>query len=119
MRKRNGRYEMSLNTSKREGRMTIIGKWNDDDVQAFFKDYQATYGSINGKDYTLIFDCTNMNVVSPDMMGGLEACMKLYTETGFKKVIFEVLDNPLFKRQLERAAKKGNVPNFEVVVVVG
>lgn len=98
--------------------MTIDKKeWTPQQVDEFVKDYQRKVSSIDAKLFDLKVDCTDMDIITQDMIPRLENSFREYKETGFKKVIFTIKKNPIIKMQLNRVARNTGLTNAEVVEV--
>lgn len=97
--------------------MEVKGSFTNEDVINFVNDYQAKVNSINAKDFTLEVDCTTMDILTKDMVPSLENSFKMYNESGFNKVVFSIVKNPVLKMQLGRIAKNAGLTNSEVVEV--
>lgn len=97
---------MKLDSAKKELQITIVGNFTPEQAQQYINDYNSHVKSINPSDYTLRLDCTDLNVVTPELIPSLEACYNLYKSSNFNKVIFEISKNAIVKMQLSRIAKK-------------
>lgn len=109
-------YAMKTNTAKKTVDLVVSGTFTPEKVQRFVNDYQKEVGKVNPKDYSLVLDCTDLDVVTQDMIPDLEACYRMYKDSGFNKVIFEIQDKPIVKMQLSRIARTSGLTNAEVVV---
>lgn len=101
-----GKYTMGINPAKKEMNITIIGNFSNEQALQFISDYNSKVKSINAADYTLCLDCTDLNVVTPDLVDSLEACYALYKSSNFKHVVFEISKTAILKMQLSRIARK-------------
>lgn len=101
-----GSYKMKVNKVKQEFNIAIIGSFTPEQAELFMKEYSSNVRSIKATDYTLRLDCTDLTVVTPDLVPALEACYTLYDSSKFNKVIFEIKNNTIVKMQLNRIARK-------------
>jgi hypothetical protein len=111
------KYSMTVNTEEKTIDMKVTGTFDHEDVQNFVNDYQTTVNSIIATEYTLEVDCTNMDLLSQEMVPALENSFKMYHESGFKKVNFNIKNIVVLKMQLNRIARDSGLTNAEVVVV--
>lgn len=95
--------------------MTVAGQMTMEDANLFLEDYKTKITPLDGKQYALVVDCTEMKVLTPDMTDSLTGGMQLYKETGFYKVTYTVKGNAILKMQLSRIAKNAGLTNYEVV----
>jgi len=49
------------------------------------------------------------------MVPELESCYRLYKESGFQRVIFEIKKSPVLKMQLSRLARNTGLTDVEVI----
>jgi len=111
-----GFYSFQTNSIKREISAVLSGRAESpEEVQKFLDAYQKTVAAVDPSNYTLVLDCKGMSLTSPDMMSELENCMNLYKSSGFKGHKILLNDNPVFRKQLERASKRSGLPNVEWV----
>jgi hypothetical protein len=110
-----GSYTINVNPIKKVVDMVIVGTWTPKQVEDFVRDYQRKVSSIDAKLFDLKVDCTDMDVITQDMIPRLENSFRMYKETGFKKVIFTIKKNPIIKMQLNRVARNTGLTNSEVV----
>lgn len=101
-----GSYTMSVNRAKKELNITIVGNFSNEQALQYINDYNSKVKSINPTEYTLRLDCTDLNVVTSELVEPLEACYALYKSSNFSKVIFEISKIATVKMQLQRMARK-------------
>ena len=101
-----GSYKMEVNKVKQEVNIAIIGSFTPEQAELFMKEYNRHINTIKATDFTLLIDCTDLTVVTPDLVPALEACYTLYESSKFNKVIFEIKNNTIIKMQLNRIARK-------------
>ncbi|WP_251548817.1 hypothetical protein [Neobacillus muris] len=109
------KYSIKVNTAKKAVDMNVNGTFTTEDVQNFVRDYQATVDSIEAGSFTLEVDCTNMDILTQDMVPSLENSYKMYKESGFKRVNFSIKKNPVLKMQLTRIARNTGLTNAQVI----
>lgn len=109
----------NINTNKAQKVIDIVveGTFSPEKAQEFIKDYQKSVMGLRTDEYTLNFDCRKLNLVKRENVQDLEECYKLYKETGFLKVIFEIEESAVLKMQLNRLARNTGLTNAEVVEV--
>ncbi|MCM3440061.1 hypothetical protein AB3Z07_21430 [Metabacillus halosaccharovorans] len=110
-----GSYEIKVNHGAKTVEMYIGGTFTPTDVQNFVSDYQKEVSAINAPVYTLEIDCSYMDLLKQEMIPSLENSYKMYKESGFKKVIFKIKQNPVLKLQLNRLARNTGLTNAEVI----
>lgn len=110
-------YEIKLDQTEKTMTIAFKGSASDDDVMAFMDEYKKTLQHIKASEFTLQVDCTNMDLVPRDMIPKLESAYTMYKEAGFKKVVFQIKDNPVLSMQLKRIAKNIGLTNSEVIAV--
>lgn len=87
----------------------VPDKMNDELIQSFLGQYGSAVKSINPSEYELVVDCTEMKVISPELVPSLEATMGMYVKDGFGKVSFIVTGSPVFKMQMMRIARSAGL----------
>ncbi|PMC40620.1 hypothetical protein CJ195_02580 [Bacillus sp. UMB0899] len=110
-----GSYEIKVNRGAKNVEMYIGGTFTPTDVQNFVSDYKNKISVINANEFTLEIDCTFMDLLKQEMIPSLENSYKMYKESGFKKVVFKIKQNPVLKLQLNRLARSTGLSNAEVI----
>ena len=114
MRQKEGGYVFKTDTVKKEVRSILSGQAESpEEVQQFIASYQEVVSAVNAKEYTLVLDCRAMTLIYADMMGELEKCMHMYKASGFKAHRLILNDNPVLRKQIERAVRRSGLPNVE------
>ncbi len=101
-----GDYSMSVDSIKKEMKIKVVGNFTPQQAEQFINDYNKHIASINAALYVLRLDCTDINVVTPELIPALEACYQLYKISGFKEIICEVRNAAVIKMQLYRISRK-------------
>lgn len=109
-----GSYSIKVNSVKKEIDILIIGTFTPQQVQAFVADYSAKVKSVNPQEYTLVADSTDMDILSQEMVPAMENTIRMYQQSGFRKLIVTIKKNPIMKMQLNRIFKNANFTNAEV-----
>lgn len=112
-----GSYTMNINQAKKELQIVIVGNFTPEQAQQFVADYNKKVNSIPASEFTLRLDCTDLGVVTPELIPSLEYCYDMYKQSGFKKIIFEIANSTIVKMQLNRIARKVGLANAEFVEV--
>lgn len=110
-------YKIDVKKSLNLVEMSIVGTWQHKIVEDFVRDYSNMVSSIDVTNFDLKIDCTDMNVITQDMIPALENSYKMYKSSGFKKVIFLIKKSPVIKMQLNRVARNTGLSNSEFVEV--
>jgi hypothetical protein len=110
----NGSYEIKVDRVKKEIKIRVAGSATPEGAQAFINEYNQKTSSVNSQEYNCVADCTDMKVAGTELLPLLESCVKLYKQTGFKKIIFSVGKNPILKMQLSRLIRQNGITNAEV-----
>ena len=111
-----GSYTMKVDSAKKEMHIAIIGNFTPEQAQQFINDYNRNVASITASDFHLVLDCTDLNVVTKELIPALQDCYKLYKSSGFNKVIFRIGNSPIVKMQLNRIAGEVGLTNVDFVV---
>ncbi|SES17860.1 hypothetical protein SAMN04487944_1226 [Gracilibacillus ureilyticus] len=98
-----------VDPSKKVVNMAVAGKMTMEDAELFVKEYNAKIGPINGEEFELMVDCTEMKVLTPEMGANLEEVMKMYKNTGFKKITYMIKENNILKMQLTRISRNAGL----------
>lgn len=72
---------------------------------------------IKADEFTLKFDCRDLEVVTQEMVPSLMNCLQMYKETGFKKVEVGIKKSPVIKMQLSRLGRNAGLTNLEVAEI--
>ncbi|MGE8207657.1 hypothetical protein ACQKP0_24610 [Heyndrickxia sp. NPDC080065] len=110
-----GGYIIDVNNIKKLMNIDVKGVFTPEQAVQFHTDYQKQVNSISAKDYTLDIDCTDMQVIKQDMIPLLTKSYELYKTSGFGKIEFKIIKNPIIKMQLNRIAKNIDLPNYEII----
>ena len=110
-----GSYEIKVNHGTKTVEMYIGGTFTPTDVQNFVGDYKEVISAITPTEFTLEIDCSFMDLLKQEMVPSLENSYKMYKESGFKKVVFKIKQNPVLKLQLNRLARNTGLTNAEVI----
>lgn len=106
-----------VNQGKRLVNMTVAGQMTMEDAQKFINEYKSKIGPLNGPDYVLEVDCTEMKILTPEMSEDLLGVMKMYKETGFNKIKYTIKNNQILKMQLSRISRNAGLAQSEVVEI--
>lgn len=117
------KHEIKLNKINKILNIKSISKdeINAEDGKMFIEDYQKSVANINGKEYDMFFDCTQIPVFGRDekndvdMLAVATGCIDLYVGTGFKKITFDCTGNPIMAMQLSRILRQKKIYNAEVI----
>ncbi|RDW16186.1 hypothetical protein [Oceanobacillus chungangensis] len=112
-----GSYTMKVNQGNKTIDMTVSGSFTPEKAEEFVADYKRIVAGVKANEYTLKFDCRDLNVVTQEMIPPLEFCMKLYKESGFEKVEVGIKKSAIIKMQLNRIARSAGLTNFEVAEI--
>jgi len=112
-----GSFTMEINQAEKTIDMTVSGTFTPEKAQEFVKDYQQKLSSIKPEEFVLQFDCRDLDVVSQEMVPNLEACLDMYRDSGFKKVLVGIQKKPIIKLQLNRLARQVGLTSFEVAEI--
>lgn len=107
---------IQVNSVKKVVNMTVAGRMTMSDAELFIKEYQVKIGPLNGPDFELEVDATDMQVLTPEMTENLTEVMKMYKKTGFKKVTVIITQTPVLKMQLSRIARNAGLTQFVLAV---
>ncbi|MEK4130214.1 hypothetical protein NYE67_11060 [Solibacillus sp. FSL W8-0474] len=108
---------IQVNTGKKVVNISVNGKMTMEDANAFVADYNAKMKAITPSTFDLEVDCTQMQLLNPDMTANLTEVMKMYKTTGFKQVKFTVDNNITLKMQLNRLANSAGLTNATVELI--
>lgn len=106
-----------VNSARKLVNMSVAGKMTMEDANLFLQDYKTKIDPIAGQQYDLVVDCTDMAVLTQDMVDNLTGVMKMYKETGFNQITYQIKENVVLKMQLNRIAKNAGLTNSQVVEV--
>lgn len=104
-----------VNAVKKAVSMTVAGKMTMNEAELFIKEYQTKIGPLNGPDFELEADATEMQLLTPEMAENLTEVMKMYKQTGFKKITATITKNPMLKMQLSRIARNAGLTQFTII----
>lgn len=106
--------KVEVNVAEKKVYAFVPDKMNDELIQSFLAQYGKAVNSITPGEYHLEVDCTEMKVISPELVPSLEGTMGMYAKDGFNKVTFVVSGSPVFKMQMARIARSAGL-DLEVV----
>lgn len=98
------KYQMNVKSLEKVFNVMVNGSFTNQDVDAFLKDYNKNLSRFAARDFSLLLDCKDLKVSTPDMLKLLGECYKMYMATGFKKVIFIKSSSAIVNSQLKRIA---------------
>ncbi|MFS0752460.1 hypothetical protein [Oceanobacillus sp. 1P07AA] len=107
-----------VNTDGKIVNMAVAGQMTMEDSKKFVDDYHNKISPLNGAEYDLIVDCTDMRVLTKDMTDNLVEVMKMYKETGFKHITYTVSDNITLKMQLSRLTGNAGLKDITKVETI-
>ncbi len=111
------KYDITIYPNRKVIAIFVGGAAKLEEVQEFKRDYERAVNSVDTSAYTLEIDCTNMDVVTPQMVPELEGSYQLYKQSGFMKVIFKIKNSAILKMQLSRLARNTGLTQAEIVKV--
>ena len=107
-------YEISVNNAQKTVDIAVGELSSQEAAERFMNEYQAKIGGIQASEYVLHVNCENMKVVTTELAGSLEGAIGLYAQSGFQKIKFQAVVNPVLKLQLNRIARNVGLGNYEV-----
>ena len=110
-----GGYSINVNKATKVIEISVIGSFTPEQAKAFHTDYQAKVSSIVAADFTLKVDCTDMHIITQEMLPKLEISFNMYKESGFKEIQFLIKQSATIKMQLNRVARNTGLTNAVVV----
>lgn len=108
-----GQFSFNSNAVQKIISIKISGSMSVSDGMNFISQYRKIVYAITPSQYTLEFDCKDLQVSTKDSVEKLEECFKLYKQDNFKKVVFKAGDNAILKMQLNRIGKTAGLSNYE------
>lgn len=106
-----GTYEILVKRLDKEVTILLEGNFTEEQAGEFISEYSKVVSRIKADDYVLRIDCRDLKLVTPELQPALEACYKLYQDSGFKSVVFEISKIAILKSQLSRIARKVGLQN--------
>lgn len=107
---------IQVNTVRKVVNISVSGKMTMEDAHVFVADYNSKIRAITPSNYNLEVDCTQMQLLTDDMIMNLTEVMKMYKTTGFKQVKFTVTNKLMLNMQLSCLAKAAGLTNATVVL---
>lgn len=112
-----GHYSININPEKKIVEMRIEGTFLPEMADAFHEDYLHEVRPICTKDYFLTIDCTDMDIITNEMLPKLQISLAFYKKSEFKKIQVIFKKNPEIKRQLERVFLFSGIENKQFIIV--
>ncbi|MCM3215761.1 hypothetical protein ABER75_26570 [Niallia taxi] len=115
-----GCFDIKVNHSSKTIDMLIEGTFDLATVAEFVTDYRdkvANLSIADAKQFKLIIDCKNMDVLTQEMIPYMENSFRLYQKLGFVSMIIIIPRSPVLKMQLNRMAKRTSFPNAIIVEI--
>lgn len=109
-----GKFNIKVNERLKTVESSVEGVISVSEAQNFIKEYNKIISGILANEYILKFDCTKLSVSPKESQEKLTECFKLYKDSNFKKVIFNVGSNSILKMQLKRLAQTIDFKNYEI-----
>ena len=93
----------------------LNGRFQQNSGMDYINQYNSIVKSINPEEYTLRFDCTNLDVTPNDSVDMLQDCFNMYAKSNFKKVT-AVLNQKqsVLSMQFNRLARNAKLNTFEI-----
>lgn len=114
----NGSYDIKVNNTEKNVNLHVSGTAKPEEVQGFMNEYNSTVNKIQVSEFDLIVNCQDMSVETQDKIDKLAEIFKMYQQSGFKNIIFEVKSsNTILKMQLKRIIRNSGVDNAELLEV--
>lgn len=88
------------------------------DVNRCINEYKMKVEPICKPEFVLIVNFTEMKVLTLELCENLNTILKVFKETGFKKIIFEIRNDKILKAQLTRAVQHAGLIQAEIVELV-
>lgn len=106
-----------VNKATKVVNMTVAGQMTMEDAKLFVGEYKTKIGPLNGSEFDLVVDCTEMKVLTPELSEDLTGVMKMYKDTGFKTVTYNIKGNAILKMQLTRICRNAGLTQGKVAEV--
>ncbi|MBU3204407.1 hypothetical protein [Clostridium algidicarnis] len=94
------------------------GVFTPEDGAEYVKSYKAEVAKITPGEYTLKFDCSNLELNRPEVLPILQGCFEMYKVNNFKKIIATVgnsKNSVILKMQIGRLARTVGLDNIEII----
>lgn len=110
-----GSFKFKVDRANKTINIELKDKFSEKDAKEYVAEYLKQTGAVNTGEYSLIFDCTRLEIGDKDSLRDLEACFGLYAKGGYPSVV-AILNRPqkIVKGQFEEYAKKQACHNFRV-----
>ncbi|MCE4047458.1 MULTISPECIES: hypothetical protein [Bacillaceae] len=112
-----GCFDIKVNHFSKTIDMLIEGTFDPSKVFEFVTDYKNKMIGVPVKEYRLIIDCKNMDVLTQEMIPYMENSFRLYKEFGVERMIIIIQKSPVLRMQLKRIATRTGLL-FPVIVEI-
>lgn len=109
------KFNLKLDRVKKVFHAEAHGSFQPEDATAFVAEYTKVINEINPAEYEFQFDATKLKVSTQDMIPMLSACLELYKQAGYRKIVFDCAGSATLKMQLRRVATMTGLENYEVI----
>lgn len=114
----NGSYEIKVDNAKKTVNLYVSGSAKPEAIQDYLNEFNSIVNKIQVSEFDLIADCQEMSVETPDKVDKMVGVIKMYQQSGFKKIILKVAaSNTILKMQLKRVVRTSGVGNIELLEV--
>lgn len=103
---------INLDKDKKILRAVVEGYPDTNKTKEVLGNYTKLLNTVNPKEYSLLVDCSDMGVFKQDSTQTLAQLFKMYTQTGYKHIVFISPKAVVTDMQLKRIAR--SVPGFSV-----
>lgn len=101
-----GCFDIKVNHFSKTIDMLIEGTFDPLKVEEFVTDFTNKMKGLPVKEYRLIIDCKNMDVMTQAMIPYMENSFRLYQEFGVERMIIIIQKSPMLRMQLKRIATR-------------
>lgn len=112
------KFDFKRNDTTKVLEIFTEGVFTPEDGSEYVKSYKAEVEKINPVEYTLKFDCSNLELNRPAVQPMLQDCFEMYKTNNFKKIIVTVgnsKNSAILKMQIGRLARTVGLNNIEII----
>ncbi|MBU5591873.1 hypothetical protein KQI89_08850 [Clostridium sp. MSJ-4] len=112
------KFDFKRNDTTKTLEIFTEGVFTQEDGEEYVKSYKTQVLKINPMEYTLKFDCSDLQLNRPEVLPLLQGCFEMYKMNNFKKILVTVgnsKNSNILKMQIGRLARTVGLNNMEII----
>lgn len=113
-----GTYTIEVDEDRKLVNIVVTGTFDDKKAGEFHQDYLKKVYPLHTKEYILLADGVDMDVITMDMLPKLQMSFAFYKKSNFKEICFIILNDEVRKQVLKLIRFSGITDITDITFII-